>query len=147
MRTRVALLISLTITAACGGGAGPTSPILGSASPTISPDTITLAVGGSVTFTVGPGDPVSVITAVTEFAVHFRPVLVTSANGAMAELRLIGDVAPETKIWQPGTLWYCCGPPVTTLWVPRSGVLVEVQNPPTRSGTQTLTLVASRVGS
>jgi hypothetical protein len=144
MRTTVALLASLTITAACGG-AGPANPILGATSPTISPDTITLAVGGSVTFTVGPNDPVSEITNAIEFEVHYRPVLVTSANGATAELRLIGDVAPETKIWKPGTFWYCCGPPVTTLWVPRSGVVVEVQNPP-GSATQTLTLVGSRVG-
>ena len=145
MRTTVALLTLLTITAACGGGMGPTSPILGSTSPTISPGTITLAVGESVTFTVGPDDPVSAITNAVEFAVHYRPVLVTSTEGVTAELRLIGDVAPETKIWQPGTIWYCCGPPAATLWIPRSGVLVEVQNPP-GGATQTLTLVASRIG-
>ena len=145
MRTTVVLVTCLTITAACGG-AGPTEPAPGATSPAISPDTITLAVGESVTFTIAPSDRVSAIEGGHEFPevpIVFRPVRITSAAGVWAELRLVGEVVPKTKIWQPGTRWDCCSPPVLNLWVSRAGVVVEVQNPHGHSDPQTVTLVAT----
>ena len=148
MRTTAAILAALTITAACGG-AGPTTPI-GGGDPTpalVSPDIIRVAVGESVTFTVGRNDPESVISALNDLPIHYRPVRIRSAVGVTAELRLVGETVPQTKIWQPGTMWYCCGPPVAVVYVPGGNeVEVEIQNPPGYGGTQTLTLVASRVG-
>lgn len=152
LRPAIVLLASLTMAGACDSGpTTPLSPGLEPAPAPISPDVIRVAAGQSVTFTVGRTSPISVITNATEFAVHFQPVRITSSSAVatLVELRLVGDVIPETQIWQPGTIWYCCNNPrVVIVRVPggRGEVDVEVQNPPTYGGTQTVTLVATRVG-